>query len=153
MCRRLDPTVVAFHVRLVHDVETEGIHHGVHLRLAWVVAGAHGVDVGFLHHREVFPHRPHVDGTAIFRMRVLRVHALEEHTLAVDIHQLAIAGYLAEAILRVPCHFLVALGILLCDDDIVEIRIFGAPSRQMAQACDACGGSIGSVTILCPGIA
>ncbi len=81
--------IVALHICLVHDVEAIGVEHGVHLGLSRIVARAHRVDIGLLHHRHVAQHRLGVDGSAILRMRVLRVHALEEDSLIVDVDQIA----------------------------------------------------------------
>ena len=115
------PGIVALHVGLVHHIEAQGVHHGVHLRLARIVGRAYRVDIGLLHHRQVLHHRLHVDGPSVFGMRVLGVDTLEEDTLAVDIDEVRIFRQRdgAETILRVERHLFRAVGSTLAHRHII----------------------------------
>ena len=85
--------VVALNVGLVHAVQTIVVEHCIHLGLARIVAGAHGIDVGELHKRYVLEHCGHVDGMTKKRMDVLCVDTLEVFALAVDVNQIATLLY------------------------------------------------------------
>ena len=85
--------VVALDVGLVHAVQTVVVEHCIHLRLARIVAGAHGIDVGELHKRYVLEHCGHVDGVAEQWVDVLRIHSLEVFALAVDVDKIATLLY------------------------------------------------------------
>ena len=75
---------VAFEIGLVHHIETVEIHHGVHLGMARVVAGADRVEVGLFHEPYVSEHGLVVDVAAVEGVGVVYVGALEEYALAVD---------------------------------------------------------------------
>ena len=94
------PVEMAFNVGLIHAVETIIVKHGVHLGLARIMTGAHGVDIGLFHHLDVFQHGRHVNGTAVDGVRVLRVDAFEQNGLAVDVDFIAANGNMAETIFR-----------------------------------------------------
>ena len=128
---------VALHVSLVHGVQTVGIEHGVHLRLARIVRGAHRVHVSLLHHLHVAQHSLHVDGASVLGVSVLSVHTLEEHALAVGVHEVALLFYVAEAVLCREYHLVCAVGSLLLHYNAVEIRVFGAPCVQTAELADS----------------
>ena len=134
---------VALHVRLVHSVQTVSVEHGVHLRLARIVRSAHGVHVSLLHHLHIAQHGLHVDGASVFGVSVLSVHTLEEHALAVDVHEVAVLLDVAEAVLRREHHLVGALGSLLLNDNAVEIRVFGAPCVQTAELADSSVDGLG----------
>ena len=114
--------VMALHICLVHAVKTVIVEHGIHTRLTRIVACTNGIDVSLLHQHHVLQHRLGVDGVTKERMDVLRVHTLEEDTLAVYVDKIAALLNRTETILRREDHlFLVAL--LLTHHDGVEIRI------------------------------
>ena len=112
---------MALHVGLIHHIEAQSVHHGVHLRLARIVGRAYRVDIGLLHHPHVLKHRLHVDGPSVFGMRVLGVDTLEEDTLAVDIDDVRIFRQRdgAETILRVERHLFRTVGSTLAHRHII----------------------------------
>ncbi len=118
---------MALHIGLVHAVESVVVEHGIHLRLARIVACAHGVDIGLLHECHVAQHGGYVDGVAVERVYVLGVDTFEEHALAVDKHLLAVVyAYVAESVFRGEHHFFVAAALLLHYHG-VEVGILAAP--------------------------
>ena len=58
------PCLVAFHIGLVHDVESVVVEHGIHLGLSGIVRGAYCVDVGLFHHGDVAEHGLDVDAAS-----------------------------------------------------------------------------------------
>ena len=127
------PVLVAFEVGLVHAIEAVVVEHGVHLCLAGVVAGAHGVHVGLFHHDNVFEHGGHVDGTAVHGVRVLEVRATEEYALAVDGHLVVLNLHGAEAVFCGKCHFFFAVGGELRHFHGVEVGRFGRPGQEVGK--------------------
>ena len=91
---------MAFHISLVHAVKAVVIEHGVHTRLTRIVACTDSIDVSLLHQHHVLQHCLGVDGVTKERMDVLRVHTLEEDTLAVNIDKIAALFNRTETILR-----------------------------------------------------
>ena len=126
----LSSYVVALHVCLVHTVESVGIEHGIHLRLAWIVAGAHGIDIRLLHQLHITQHGLQAYGTSRQWVGVLSVHALEVDSLSVDEHGIAAFCDIAEAIACRECHFLVAAGILLAYEHGIQVWLLAAPCLQ-----------------------
>ncbi len=125
--------IVALHVSLVHAVESIVVKHGIHLRLARIVACADGVDISLLHQDHVTQHGRHVDGMAIERMDVLSVDTLAEYALAIDQHlPVGIDAHVTETVFGGEYHLLAVVALLL-DDDSVEIRILGAPWMQTRE--------------------
>ena len=117
------------------------------------MACAHGVDVCLLHHAYIGEHCLHVDGAAILRMSVLCVHTFEEYALSVDIHEIATACDVAETIFCREYHLLSSVGIVLANDDCVEVRFLGIPrcesSELVSRERDAlCLVSLGQFNIL-----
>ena len=127
---------VALYVSLVHHVEAESVHHGVHLRLTRIVRCAHGVHVSLLHHCQVLHHGLHVDSTTILRVSVLSVHAFEVDTLVVDVDEVAALCDVAETVLCRERHFLSSVLVLLAYNHCVEIRVFSAPRMQVAETAE-----------------
>ena len=123
---------MTFHIGFVHDIESEVVEHCVHLRLARVVACAHSVYIGLLHHAHIGEHCLHIYGAAVFGMCVLIVHTFEEYTLSVDIHEIAAACDVTETVFCREHHLLSSVGVVLAYDDSVEIRFLGVPR------CEAC---------------
>ena len=92
--------VMALHISLVHAVEAVVIEHSVHTRLTRIVACTYCIDVSPLHQHHVLQHRLSVDGVTKERMDVLRVHTLEEDTLAVNVDKIAALFNRTETVLR-----------------------------------------------------
>ena len=134
------PVEVALHVGLVHAVEAVVVEHAVHLRLARVVAAAHGVHVGLLHELHVAQHGLGGEEAAVYGVSVLRVGPLEEGSLAVHVDQSVLDVDLAETVLRGEGHFLAAVGGELGDFHGVEVRRFGGPGEQAGEALKREGG-------------
>ena len=149
---------VAFKVCFVHHEEAVGIEHGIHLRLARIVAGAHGVDVGLLHQSDVAKHGGHIDITAIERMGIVDIRPFEEDALAVDGHIFVCLCVdeldVAEAVFSAEDHFLL-LAIELADDDIVEIWFLCIPGMEAFQQfggqvdVGACASELHLLLLLC----
>ena len=122
--------VVALNVSLVHAVKPVVVEHGVHLGLARVVAGAHGVDVRLLHERYVLQHCRHINGASLLRMGVLSVHSLEEHALSVDVYKRSSPLDVAESVFCGEHHLLASVGIALAHNHGVEMRFLSVPRRE-----------------------
>ena len=78
---------VVFEVSLVAAVQTVVVEHCVHLGSVRVVACTYSVDVVLLHENYILQHRLSCNGTAIYRVSVVTVHALEEYAFAVDVNE------------------------------------------------------------------
>ena len=74
-------------VGLVAAVESVVVKHGIHAGRIGIVTGADGVDVVALHEQHILEHRLGGYGTTIDGVRIVAVDALEEHLLAIDIHE------------------------------------------------------------------
>ena len=129
----LFPVVVALDVCLIHAVESVVVKHTVHLCLTGIVAAANGVDVGLLHDLHVAQHGGDIDGATVNGVRVLCVHAFEEHGFSIDIDLSALDADVAETVFRGECHLFVAVSVGLTDFDRVERGRLCAPELQSAQ--------------------
>ena len=127
------PVVVAFHVGLVHHVETIVVKHGVHFCLSRIVARSDGVDVRLLHHLDVAQHGRNVDGASVNGMRVLRVYAFEEHPLSVDVDLAVFDFDGAETIFGGKSLLFVAVGVQLGKFNGVEVRRFSRPRHEVRE--------------------
>ena len=74
-------------VGLIAAVESVVVKHGIHACRIGIVAGADGVDVVALHEQHILEHRLGGYGTAIDGVCIVAVDTLEEHLLAIDIHE------------------------------------------------------------------
>ena len=100
------------------------VEHGIHLGLTGIVAGADGVDIGLLHQFDVAKHGGHVDGTSVNGVRILRVDALEEDALSVDIDEAVLDFHCAETVFGCESLFFVAFSVELGNLHGVEVRRF-----------------------------
>ena len=71
-------------------------------------------------------------------MGVLGVDTAEEHALTVDVDDVVLQCDVAESVFRLEGHFLIALGILLAEDEGIEDGIFCAPELKSGKG----GGGI-----------
>ena len=127
------PVLVTLHIGLIHAVETIIVEHRVHLRLTGIVAGAHGVHVGLLHHLHIGEHRLDVYGAARDGVCILQVGTLEEHTLAIDIYSAIGDLHVAETILGREHMLLVALGIHLCHLYGIKVGSLSCPRQEIGE--------------------
>ena len=74
-------------VGLVATVESVIVEHRVHASRIGIVTGADGVDVVALHEQHILEHRLGGYGTAVDGVCIVAVDTLEEHLLAIDIHE------------------------------------------------------------------
>ena len=124
---------MALHVGLVHTVQTIEVEHGIHLRVAWIVACTHCVDVGLLHEFHIAQHCRHVDSMAKERMDVLGVYTLEVFALAIDVDKVATLLNRTEAVACGEHHLLVAV-VHLAHNNCIEIRMLSRPRLQAREA-------------------
>ena len=128
---------MVFEVGLIHRIKSEVIEHGVHLGRVRIVGRTDGIDVVLLHQQHVTQHRLHRHGTAVEGVRIVAVRTLEEHALAVDVHQRAAYFDVSEAILGGEGHLVLA-SLALDDVQCVEVRRLGRPELQVLQRRKQC---------------
>ena len=131
------PTLVTFHVCLVHHVQTIVVKHCVHLGLSWIVACSHRIDVALFHQFDIFQHSGYVDRTAIQRMTVLCIYAFEVDALAIDFYDTSCDFHFSETVFSRKYHFFFACSILLCHHHGVQIGLFARPHLQLRQIVES----------------
>ena len=100
------------------------------------MAGADSVYIGLLHQHHIAEHGLHIDGVAIERVDILCVDTLEEHALAVYIHQVALDGHISETVFGGEHHLLLTV-CLLAHDDGIEIGLLGRPGLQAGEVVES----------------
>ena len=88
------------------------------------------------HHEDVAKHSGNIHGASLFGVRVLGVDAFEENALAVDEDKTVFDFDVAETIFGVEHHFFLTFVVLLCYDNIVEIRRFRRPRFEISQTIE-----------------
>ena len=127
------PVFVTFKVSLVHHVKSVVVEHGIHFGLTWVVAGAHGVNIGLLHECNVLEHGGYVNGTTTSGVRVLRVNTSKVNLLAVDVNSVVVGGNfdVAETIFCSKGFLFISVGIKLSQFNGVKMGLFSTPQFKV----------------------
>ena len=123
---------VALDVGLGHYVETILVAQLIPAGIVGIVAGAHSIDVEFLHDLDILNHalyRHHITEVGI---QFVTVGALEEYGLAIHEHLIVLELYLAEAhLLADSLDYLVAIDEL--NIQVIEVRSLGSPLGGIAH--------------------
>ena len=93
------PILMTFNIGLIHTIESEVIHHGIHTGLTGIVARTDSIDISPLHQHQILHHTLSGDGTTINRIGILRVHAFEKYALAIDIHAVSSQLHVTEILI------------------------------------------------------
>ena len=117
---------VAFHVGLVHHIDTVIVAQRIHTRVVGVVARAQGIQVVALEQQHVLHHALQGHGLSEDGMCVVAVGSLEEHTLVVHIHASALVLNFAQSVFQ-GAHFSVER-----DGERVQAGLLGAPQLRAA---------------------
>ena len=112
---------VPLDVRLRSEVDSIAVAEIVPQAVVGIVTRAHGVHVVAFHERNVSHHVIERHCAPVLRARLVAVHALELHRLAVDENAVAVDSLLLEA------YSLRAHVAAFRHDERVEVRILGAP--------------------------
>ena len=120
-------------VGLIAAVETVVVKHGIHAGCVGIVRGTDSVDVVALHEQHILEHRLGGYGTSVDGVCIVAVDTLEEHLLAIDIHERVFDLDVAEAVLGREGHLLASLSILLHHAQGIEVRMLGIPHEGIVQ--------------------
>ena len=90
---------VTLEVCLSHQIDAVLVAEVVPAGIIGVMAGAHSIDVEFLHHLNILNHAAHGNHIASIGVQLVAVCTLEEHRLAVHQHLSTLDLHLAEAYL------------------------------------------------------
>ena len=124
---------VALDVGLGYYVETILVAQLIPTGIVGIVAGAHGIDVEFLHDLDILNHalyRYHITEVGI---QFVTVGTLEEYGLAIHEHLEVLELYLAEAhLLADSLDYLVTINEF--DEEGVEVRSLGSPLGGIAHS-------------------
>ena len=142
-----NPAAVRFHIGLVDQVDAVFVAQVVPVFLVGVVRGADGVDVVPLAERDVVDHVLPGDGAAALRVEFVAVGALEDHALAVELHDAVFDAEATEAD-ALRCGFNDRA--IMADHhnlQFVQCRALGAPRLDVQRAgndagfvgCGQCG--------------
>ena len=124
---------VILQVGLVTTVETVVVKHRIHACGIRIVTGTYGIDVVTLHEQYILQHRLGRYGTSVDGVRIVAVHALEQHLLAIDIHERILYLDVAESMLGRKGHLLASVGILLHHTYSIQVRFLGRPHQRIGQ--------------------
>ena len=130
---RQAPAAVRFKIGFVDQVDAVFVAQVVPVFLVGVVRGADGVDVVPLAERDVVDHVLPGDGAAALRVEFVAVGALEDHALAVELHD---AVFDTEATEADALHDLFDQRTVMAHNkhrQLIQGWLFGAPRRNVLQ--------------------
>ena len=124
---------VAFDIGLAHDIESVLVAKVIPTGIIAIMAGAHGIDIEFLHHLDVLDHALHADHITAIGVHLVAVHALKDNGFSIDQHLAVLDLHLTEAhLLRNDFNDLLAItqgGV-----EGIEIGSLGCPLVGIGQA-------------------